>query len=456
MLSKVKRQNHLSRDLMKKLLLFICVINLTSAAQDSTSISFSTETVGEFRKQNLMDEYERAFGVNKKVNTRLKVGLLDSPHSKYNPSLPFMHIERRIGSNLSVGLGGIFSTREDHFYRVGEPNGNGLNELKVSLAAEIRYYSKGNRSLSGNYIGLEFKQFRQAGSLKHGLLSPYISRIYYLNNQYALNLGKQFGPMLDVGLQAGIKDIYKPELDESGFVIWGGMLKKSFTPFIGLYSKISLGVDAPFNKGRQNEACEFVNCFTEFSHLLKINLSNLFYVDPYIQNLKIDAAYEQKLWNLPLSLNFDFITRLSNERYYHPTGMKTVRPGNDVLMPTYSNQRSNQTLLDVSSTLQMRYYFLQKRAIAKGKSVQNLSGAYGGLFYTQFIKADDPLKFIRLSFNWEPAPDYPKFTSGLVLGLQKKILKNYYYDFSIKYNATYRDSPVYTRFNQDIKFGYAF
>jgi hypothetical protein len=441
---------------MKRLLTFFLIIRLAATAQDSTSISFSTETMDEFRKQSLMDEYERAFGGDRKVNTRLRVGLLDSPHSKYNPVLPFIHLEQRIGSKLSIGLGGVLSTREDHFYRVGELNGHGFNELKVSLFTEIRYYFEGNRSLSGNYTGLEFKQFRRTESLKYGLLSPYISRIYYLNNQYTLNVGKQFGSLLDVGLQAGFKDIFKPELDESGFVIWGGMLKKSFTPFVGLYSKISLGVDVPFNKGRQNEACEFVNCFTEFSHLFKVNLSNLFYIDPYIQNLKIDVAYEQKLWNLPLSVSIDLITRVNNERNYHPTGMKAVRSGNELLLPTYENQRKNQTLFDLNSTLQMRYYFLQKRAIAKGKAVENLSGVYGGLFYTQFMKADDPLKFIRLSFNWEPAPDYPKFTTGLVLGLQKKILKNYYYDFSIKYNATYRDSPVYTRFNQDIKFGYAF
>jgi|GEM_PF-3336857 len=437
---------------MKKLLLFICVINLTAAAQDSTSISFGTETVNEFRKQNLMDEYERAFGTDRKVNTRFKIGFTDFPNSKYSPILPFISLEHRFKKNLSLTLSGIISTRENYFPQIGQFI-NRPEDIKVSIDAELRYYLKSNQSLSGNYIGLEFKKSRTPLHLSHGL-SPFLTKPYYLKSQLSVNAGKQFGSVLDMGLQLGLKNVLKPELDKSGFVNISKDYKGSLTPFIGLYSKISLGIDFPLTKGLQNSTCEFLNCFTEFDHLLKANLSNSFYLDPYFQNIKLDLAYEQKLGKLPVSLNLDAVSNLNNERNYKPV-KREVNPDNQQPLPSYESRRINQTFFTFNSTLQMRYYFLQTNSIAKGKAVKNLSGIYGGLFYTRFLKIEDQLKFIRISYGGESFTS-PRYSSGFILGLQRKILKNYYYDFSIKYNATFQNTLVYMRFNQDIKFGYAF
>lgn len=455
MLSKVKRQNHLSRDLMKKLLLFICVINLTAAAQDSTSISFGTETVNEFRKQRLMDEYERAFGRDKNVNTRLKTGLMDQSYANYAPSItPFYGIEQRLTKNTSLIINSFLSNGPGSslpLYSLFKYR----NQLKIALNLEGRYYfsKTGRNMLSGNYAGLEYKMEDQIP--KYLEMASSFNLPYYQKKHWAINLGKQFSNTFDLGLQFGIKEVIKPTVSNTWQMSLDPEKSKANVPFIGFFSKIGFGTDLPFESSKRPTNCDFLNCFTEFNTLIKVNLSNLLYLDPYKQNFKVDLSYEKKLKGLPVSLNIDIIGRFSSQKIYKARKQITS-PHIWVERPTYYNVKENELQATLSSTLQLRYYFLQNIEIANGKSVSNLSGLYisPGVSWVYYSKT--PEKY-RVDALGQPFPVAPKLTPKISAGIQKKILKNYYYDISINYRIpTNKSVQFYTGITQDIKFGYAF
>ncbi len=434
---------------MKRLLTFLLFIQLTVNAQDSTSISFSTETVNEFRKQRLMDEYERAFGGIKSVNTRLKTGFMDL----YGANFPFIGIEQRIGQRFNLGIGAIVSTnsiqRNYHFGRfMKEPNS------VISPYAELKYYFKPNNKLSGNYIGIEYKGISETSNLNFigwtNNAPPYFSK-----NQFSINLGKQFGSSVDIGLQIGLKNVSKSEVDQEGFLYVNKNPDNPFVLFAGTYSKVGIGKDFPKSKSKNNESCDFLNCYTEFKSLFKINLSNSLYADPFYKNIKLDLAYERKLGQLPLSLNFALVSGVYTIKSFKlsgESGTKTIGDwtGN---FPKYTRESRNSTTISSTATLQLRYYIFQNRNIARGKAVSNLSGFYTGLYSYRELAFSNAYsldgKFMKVSQNGFLG------NTGVMLGIQKKILKNYYYDFStqIPFKSNLKGENLLM---PNIRFGYAF
>lgn len=429
---------------MKRLLTFLLFIQLTATAQDSTSISFSIEAVQEFKKQNLMDEYERAFGDDRKVNTRFKAGLIDFPFSKSNTLFPFASLEQKVGNKFSLSLTGIAGTMHNNSPDAGKLL-KGREKMSISLSTEIRCYFKNNSTLSGNYIGMEFKKSKEPSYFSP--MNSFIHQAYYLKSQGSLNIGKQFGSVLDMGIQLGLKNVLRPGIDETGFMSIYQNDNKTLVPFLGMFSKIGLGLEMPFDGKKEVPGCEFRNCYTEFRQLFKVNLSNLFYLDPYFQNLKLDVAYERKIGRLPLSVNADFISTLNGERNHKPVS----QPDNG----TNVSRPKSQTIISFSSTVQLRYYFLQKQAIAKGRSASNLSGIYAGVFHSRFFEPKNQYQYISSPLG-KPLSEPVRYTSGPVIGLQRKILKNYYYDFSLQYNIKKKEQWAYPGMSQNIKFGYSF
>ncbi len=436
---------------MKKLLLFICIINLTAAAQDSTSVSFGTETVDDFKKQNLMDEYDRAFGGNRRVNNRIKVGLVDIAYERFPANLPYLSIEQKIGKKFSAMLGSIMVNRNHTAFPIGDLFKNGFS-VEFSYDANLRYYFKSNEKLSGDYLSLEFKvltrDFLSDGLIQHRNYRSYIGR-----HQTSVNLGKQFGSILDIGFQAGLKNVLKTKVTEEGFTYTHKKENIQFIPFIGTYSRIGIGANFPRTKKGKAESCDFLNCYNEFNNLFKINLSNSLYLDPYYGTVKFDLAYEKKLGLLPLSLEANLVASAFSEKKFKATGNYEDSEEFKGKFFTFYPEEERKNYLQLTSSLHLKYYFLQNRSILKGKSVSNLSGEYFGAFYTYKMGGEN------IYTDYSPyerfLKDASKSKSGLMLGIQKKILKNYFYDFGLKYDLTSKGSVFY-KLSQEIKFGYAF
>ncbi len=436
------------------------LLALATFTQTAGQDSLITDTKPDFtygkEKQTLVEAYEKAFGMNRNIHTRLKAGFMDISNLRGGTSLPFLNLEQKISDKITVNAMLFVSSAlgfQPTFYELFSFRNEYTKNYTIHWGTEARYYPKGTKSLSGNYFGFEFKKIPQ--KLPLDFLTPFYNFPYYQRNQLNITAGKQFGPALDIGLQAGIKSILSGQVEDNGELY----LEKNYRsiPFLSMSSRISLGLDLPLRKTGEPSSCEFLNCYREFNTMFKINLSNLLYLDPYIQKLKIDLSYEKQLGNLPLSLDLNLISSIYAQRSFKPTGefSRYKDYAHAMEAPLYSQKRSSQEEFSLTSALQLRYYPLQKRQIASGKAISNLSGFYTALSGNAFFLPREPLAYYITN---EPVflPEPKRFRLGASAGIQKKILDRYYYDFSIKFILPGKGYSVLAQAYQEIKLGYAF
>ena len=316
------------------------------------------------------------------------------PFNRQDISLSF---ERKIGSNFSINT--QLSTTHN-FLDHESP----FRDMPLALTIEPRFYlgkksaiknGESGNNLNGSYIGVSLRLASNKLGGPSGLIDGWVGSVNYGLQKRIFNR-LYFDYKLGIGFTKGYE--------------WGA----------GVTNQFALGW--AFGKGkRQNvNTCDMFRCFETEKSLWKIDIRKIWSgsIFEYIYS-DLTVGYEQKIGNSAWSLNTEIEGGI----------------GRNIGKQTFGSYgQSNASL-----TIEPRFYYGLKKNIAKGLSVNNLSGGYISLaasagyqniFYSNNTGSSINLKEQYLSIA-------PKF------GIQKRIFRYGYADFSlapVRFNRTFYDN----------------
>jgi hypothetical protein len=218
------------------------------------------------------------------------------------------------------------------------------------MPARIRQGTSAN-NFSGNYIGIEYQNVIQWGSRSGNKL--------YESMGGSLRFGMQrrlfrYG-YADISGGIGYRDFtYRyPDLTYRDKIV-----------FLNTRVAIGLAFGAPRPKQEPSAPfCDVLRCFEEDRQMFRIDLLRAFQFNTNRIQFKPSLAFERKAGNSPFSAEFGLYTLLESQRWLSgPDG-----------------QKSWSSHYGLWLSAEPRWYFLQKRRIATGKSGNNLSGVFIGL-----------------------------------------------------------------------------
>jgi hypothetical protein len=196
------------------------------------------------------------------------------------------------------------------------------------------------------------------------------------------------------------------------------------------------------------DKCEVLRCFDEEHSLLKINLSELFYLSKNSQQFKGNIAFEQKLGSSPFSINFDASTfSFYSKRVYSTPSVQNLRA--DGAKSVFNQIDSKGTIN--SLMLQSRYYLWQKNRVASGNGVDNLTGLYAAAFVgfsqnkTQGGGFDRETSIIK-TYN----KNTKSYRLGASVGIQSRLSKRGFLDAGLMMGVTPR-SAIFEQIYSDTK-----
>lgn len=437
---------------------------------DST-IVFETEQVAEFKRQTILEEYQIPYSTDKNVKRLLRIGINEGLFLPFiDPSLNQLPFEvsylRRAGANsaLMIGLTGSY----------GELNGTYVNlrlGYRKYLKSKTNISENTNVNFTGRYVGVEgvieltalpnsLDIRNQYSVINSALNLPYYDSKTQLSAVYGLQLGGAF----DFAVKVGVKYVGKGEVGKDFLLQYNN---PTLLPFISTNSLLSLSIGG--GKKTLKDDCDFLNCNRQANQLLKLDLSQLIYLDPFMGNINIGGAYERRIGKSNFTSNtygrigVSYISRFENKLNYQPE-TPPENPfggiGGGFNLPYYNNASTYDFTLNGSIGTELRFYPLKKREILNGKSAQNLNGLYFKVFgelsynsipYYQRLAAERFGNAVR-----QPKPFI--FDYGVGLGFQKKVGSKYFYDVFIDYKKTnnQRFSPQdQTSFQFGSRFGIA-
>lgn len=367
----------------------VCAFQL-AAQRDSVTIEISTDTAA-FEKQQFIDRYDYLAGTKEPLKRVLKWDALGTIAIS------------RIALAGEFKLSKAFSVQGRFSWDFGNPLlfcDNCIKESNLTLGLEGRYYlgmarrirkGKSANNMTGAYAGLE------------------ILETFDLKN----NIGSNISTTARLGFQT--------RLFRMGYLDWsyglgyqpGGVFNRG-----GVYMSSRVGIGLMFGTPKPAQTasyCEVLNCFREERSMFKIDLLNLVRLAPRYVGLNPNIAWESKLGRSAFSLNVEASVASSNYKVQNLGYFK------DDSIHLYSGVLRT---LSVYGSIQPRWYFLQKRRIAKGKDGNNLSGLYvsSTIGYVQTVKAT-PSEI----YNFYNRRSYFNITPSI--GYQQRLFKNLYVNY---------------------------
>ncbi|MBL7825144.1 MAG: hypothetical protein JNJ57_00830 [Saprospiraceae bacterium] len=335
---------------------------------DTMFIQVEQET-GKFQNEPKLDRYDEIFGYQKATLWCFKINVLsalpnfsDDPVLRNQPdffgwgspaeTLPKVSLSGEIKLNpaISINGGGDFGLSSSGYFK-GKRNTWGAHFEPRWYFKMLRQVKNGSRAnnISGNYMALEYRMLTSSDRPPETLLEKSIN---YTFQSATLRFGMQrrllkFG---FVDLSVGVGQYERVEETELN-------LDKETTKESNwlIEPRLSAGFALGPAKGAKNPTdwCSVLRCFEEQSHMMKVDFTQVFKGTAEHFIMKPTVSYEQKLGHSSIALETELQFILEKTPY------KTI-PG-------------------ISMNLQPKWYFLQKRRIAKGKSGNNLSGLFGGI-----------------------------------------------------------------------------
>ncbi|KQS33882.1 hypothetical protein [Dyadobacter sp. Leaf189] len=390
---------------MRKSLAFLAFlfVNVSVNGQDNvrTEIYQETDTL---RKQLFIDRYENVFMTKVPTRHMFKAAITSSDIQGTGINigyeyklLPSLSLEASVYAQLSQD-NASFAERLVHF-----------NTDFVNIYGNVKarwFYNMNKRiasglhanNFSGTYIGFSYEQsiykaapYRQSVS-RMGLLYGFQSRFF--NNGYIdFALGLFQNPYSHIRFYE-----YQNRFDVKNFVL-------------GTQANIGVAF-GDWKRTSTDPACDVILCDESVKSQWKIEMPNIS-IGWLQQSLRGGIAYERRIGNAPLSVQGSLNGSLFNMR------------GSDSYEQRYSS---------VSTSVELRYYFLQKMMMRKGRAGNNLSGPYtalkGGY---EIFKAATNYPFVPQNKFTQRAT-----TAGLALGYQQRLFKRMYFDASIFYVKPYQ------------------
>ncbi len=420
----------------------LCCFNLLKA-QDSLKVETATDT---FKPVRYVITYDDIYMDQKNTKWLLKVdalGLLGPVLGNDHTQRPYgIEFERKLGKELSLNIGVSTNTNLISF-------ANGVNDLTtIKYSIEPRWYlgmkkgidagERGN-NLNGQYVSLKAGFYQNIEDYSSIICLGGGCPLFNLNNLPQYSISANYGIQkrvfnnwyinYNIGLGVEVEKIYKQDF-------WSILPEPKMKPSLIIQNQVTLGLAFGGTKRQKLNKCEFYRCFEEETTLWKVDLKNVlgeFLEDKTLMGLGL--AYERKIYNSAFSINSEvkgfsksesIRNFIDNDRFIYGFSEHFPRGLNGGFSSNGNGQVNNY---GASLSIEPRWYFNLKRRIAKGKSVNNLSGSYLSIEFRHDLAQFD-FKNIRIgtgdkSFSQNSTFILPK------IGLQKRIFKNGYFDLNL-------------------------
>jgi hypothetical protein len=272
----------------------------------------------------------------------------------------------------------------------------------------------------------------------------------YLSIFYNTNMPQRYSYSRRIGIAIG----FQRRFLNHGFMDFAASLQQH-NPFFyygfldnwSLSSQLSMGFAiGDWKKAAKAPLCDILLCDTQIQRQWKIRLPELT-VGYYLNRIKVGVAYEQKLGNWPMTINFQLDAAINN-------GFNMIKYGTsswaywEERMQVYSREKI------VSLSVQPRYYFLTKRQQVKGKSTNGMSGLYAGL--------NNQYYYYKGKHSHIPPDDLRRedsiINTGPLVGFQLRLFNHGYFDCNTSYNYQYylKSPETDFGFRTNITLGLAF
>lgn len=402
---------------MKKItvlsILLFSINMLMGQTADTSFVEIRQET-GQIEKQRWSDPYEHIFGTMESTRWLFSMGSPFLSNIQSNPRLLGAEVKILPGLSVhgSIGLGFDLSYLSDKFNRIDryEPS----SVITPSAAIEPRWYydmprrikrGKSANNMSGNYIGLRATYKHRISNLAPADFIPGTSSV-------ALRYGMQrrlfrFG-VIDLGFGIGMQTNQ-----------WINS-KRKWNVFGNSEVGLGLALAQPKTKKTEGGVCEVLRCFREERQLWKVDLYRLFEIqDNNDFNTGLSLGYERKIGDSPFSIE---VTGGWSYQYYYNDGR------------SYGPYDLTLKINSWSGLIQPRYYYSQKRRIAKGKSGNNLSGAYIGaemIYIKAFVESSGGGCGAGGCFPFNFRNNSESLGGSLLWGIQHRFFSHGFIDFSV-------------------------
>jgi hypothetical protein len=389
---------------MKKYICLILVAFQSSGyAQDTTKV-FYTQEIDTLIKQRFIDRYENVFMTKEPTRHMFKLGVGQSSLSPsiYTSQVFLMNhevgYEYKISKSFSAGVN---ASLDGSFYFspsfLGTVSGNVYGRWYYDMKRRIKDGRSAN-NFSGNFVGIVAE--------KRLMYLPYKLPV----NKTGIEFGMQRRFLNHGRLELAMGAYYQKSkaVTYNQPVFYGETAENPRTinasSDIMIATRSSLSMAFGDWKSTDNGSqCEILKCDQSVTQQWKVMWPSLGIGTKFVQ-ATFGAGYERKLKQSPFSLNAQFVAD-----YY--SGSQSY-----VVNSEYYARRNFET----NTSLQLRYYYLQKRKIRTGRGGNNLSGIYIGPqidYYTSKSRSGSNLESNKHDIGF-----------GLTFGFQKTLFNNFYID----------------------------
>jgi hypothetical protein len=439
---------------MKNQLLFLAMFAFSfpvfCQTGDTTFISVSQEN-GALESPRFLNQYDKVFGTMQPTRVLAKLNVIPAllPLGEYaldeddlitsfgyydfnSISKVELSVEWKMSPALSLQATGIVPARGSAYFK-GHFRGAGLRiepRWYYNMPRRIRAGQSAN-NVSGNYIGLDYQTYRQKDETRNRADSYMRYQFQVISLRYGIQRRLFRYGFIDMSVGAGY---HKTNYEAKSGNITGSQPNDG----IFLETKVAAGLafGAPRTPKSDVVMCDVLRCFQEEKHMWKISLEKAFRInqDGSFSNPRV--SYEQKLGASPFSIETEAEVFLATFRY--------IGEGLDVRK------------YGAGINVQPRWYFLQKRRIAKGKSGNNLSGLFTGIMggYRRTERPGVSAVFYPDQANL--------FYAAPHVGIQHRLFKNGFVQFKfgvlydIGFAKTYGSLPDPSSFLSELHVGLAF
>lgn len=426
---------------MKYFILIISLFSFTTKAFSQDSITIKTE-IDTFNQSNYEGQYDYVFARKEPQKHMFKMGLF----SYYGGgSGELFSYERKVFKDISIHLSinslrkliGFGNTRFLSSRQSGDTITIYESQPSFGFSVEPRWYFNMKKDMAkglvannfhGSYIGLRASYEIETSpeyNIRYGkdssaIISPKNEYNKYISSELCFGIQRRIlhWQYIDFGIATGIRTRIKTQIPTD----------QKRTQWIFNY-RLTYGVllNNIFTKTKGNGAkCDALRCFEEEKSMWKFGVMNLIAQLNERQFSGIfSAAYERKI---PKTM-FSVETSVAIGGNLYAKSVKSV--------PKYDNKYS------FSVAIMPRYYYDLKKEIAKGQSADNLSGAYLGLKaeYGTAQRLDNlQVQSANATFIW---------------GLQQRLLKHLYYDFSIGYYLSAEKARAEIKNSRGVSFNFS-
>ena len=382
------------------MLLAACAVRLF--AQDTTSVTF-TEENSAVVEQRFIDRYENVFMTKVPTRKMFKLGYLATTYNGlgFNAAfeykiLPALSLEASLTGRTNRTGNAITLERFERQFSG--------NNLFAGIAS--RWYFAMNKRIarrqsannfSGSYLGMAYE--RSLAPIQSDRPREHFSITYGFQSRFLANGFLDFS----LGIYYASPYLF---LWDRGYRPPPGFNNRN----VVIASRALVGL--AFGDWKRNDKgplCDVLQCDYFVKQHFKIRLPEV-NIGLDAQSLRGEVGYERKLGKSPLSVNFGIVGEM-NISSLEMSSLNAVGEG------------------------QMRWYYLQKNQVRRGKASDNLSGLYVAprLAYNYYrtIRNDG-----RIFNNWN-------VSTGVLAGYQQRLFNKLYFDAGVSFSGRLLEGRIF-------------